>query len=181
MSKRFLILSLLVLTILLIPPFTAAAADKPVSKRVAQKVEYTLPYPGILPDHPLYCLKGVRDYILDKLIVDPVRKIEFYILQADKRLGMGISLVDKGKKVLAEEVISKGEKYMDKAVGGLITSRREGKEVPGYVTDRLEKSMLKHIEALEELIVRSEGEYKKGLMGSLDLVRRLQQELAKVK
>ncbi len=64
---------------------------------VVPKVEYNLPYPGILPDHPLYFLKQLRDKILDFLITDPVKKAEFYILQADKRLSMGIALTDEKK------------------------------------------------------------------------------------
>lgn len=145
------------------------------------KVEYTLPYPGILPDHPLYVLKTLRDRILDVLIVDPVRKAEFYILQADKRLVMGVALVGNGKAQLAEQVISKGEKYMYNAVYGLVALKNSGKSVPSYLVDRLEKSMIKHAEVLGELLAKTTDPYKAGLTGSLELIKKLQGELLKVK
>lgn len=156
-------------------------APKTTATETVKKVEYLLPYPGLLPDHPLYVVKKVRDFILDKLIVDPVRKTEFYILQADKRLNMGIFLEAKGNRVLAEEIISKGEKYMHQAVGNFSALRREGKEIPGHVADRLEKSLAKHIEVLEEMIAKTTGAEKAGLTGSLELVKSLQQEFIKAK
>ena len=42
-------------------------------------VKYELPYPGILPDNPLYFLKQIRDWIMERLITDPLKKIEFYM------------------------------------------------------------------------------------------------------
>lgn len=171
-----------VLVLALVTPVIAQATKTlPTPTTKKEKVEYVLPYPGILPDHPLYALKRLRDLILDKLIVDPVRKIDFYVLQADKRLNMGIALKAKNKPAMAEEAISKGEKYMHKAVGGFTALKRDGKEVPGYISDRLEKSMAKHIEVLEELISPTAGSERAGLEGSLELVKAVQQEFIKIK
>ncbi len=44
--------------------------------------EYALPYPGILPDNVLYNLKVFRDKVFEFLIIDPVKKADFYLLQA---------------------------------------------------------------------------------------------------
>ncbi|MFZ5845598.1 MAG: DUF5667 domain-containing protein [Patescibacteria group bacterium] len=182
MSKIvFKILLLFASVVLVMPVMAQIKKPTPTPTPEKKKIEYVLPYPGILPDHPLYVLKKVRDYILDKLIVDPVRKTEFYVLQADKRLNMGLFLAGRGKLILAEQTISKGEKYLDKAIGGFVALRREGKPVPGHVTDRLEKAMAKHIEVLEEMIGRAEGDYKTGLAGSLELVKRLQENFTKAK
>jgi hypothetical protein len=153
-------------------------ASMPAMMQEAGASEYVLPYPGILPDHPLYFLKRVRDYILDRLIVDPVRHADFHILQADKRLNMGIFLIEKGNAALAEETISKGEKYMDRAVHELLDVKASGKTPPDYLVEKLEKSMSKHIETLNELIQNSEEPQKSGLAGSLDLVTKLQEEAA---
>src|SRR5438105_4293482 len=62
-----------------------------------QMPDYKLPYPGILPDNPLYFIKTARDRLVGFLISDPVRKAEFDVLQADKRIGMGELLVSKKK------------------------------------------------------------------------------------
>ncbi len=148
---------------------------------VEKKDAYLLPYPGILPDHPLYFLKGLRDRILEGLIVDPLRKAEFYVLQADKRLNMGIFLQRQGKITLMEQAISKGEKYMEKAVTGLKSVKSSGMQVPASIVDRLEKSMTKHTEVLEGLMVKADDAQKVGLSQSLELVKKLQREIEKLK
>src|SRR3989344_1560579 len=97
---------------------------------VEQKVDYTLPYPGILPDHPLYFLKRLRDQILERLIVDPVRKIEFYMLQADKSVNTGLFLAAKQSEALANESLKRGQTYLDQAIQAAAALKAEGKEVP---------------------------------------------------
>ncbi len=48
-------------------------------------IEYALPYPGLLPDSPLYILKAIRDRIIEVLISDTMKKANFELLAADKR------------------------------------------------------------------------------------------------
>ena len=175
--KKILFVFVLLFGILMMPTFAWANIVAPAVK----EVEYLLPYPGVLPGHPLYGLKVLRDRILDVLIVDPIRRAEFYILQADKRLNMSIFLVARGKSVLAEQVVSKGEKYMIQAVNGLLAVKTSGKEVPGYMMDRLEKSLAKHVEELETLIAKTNDPAKAGLSGTLEIVKKLQGDVVKLK
>lgn len=72
-------------------------------------VKYNLAYPGILPDHPLYKLKVLRDKISVSLISDPRKKVDFYLLQTDKGILASAMLVDKGKIDLAQETALKAE------------------------------------------------------------------------
>lgn len=72
-------------------------------------IKYDLAYPGILPDHPLYKLKVLRDKISLALISDPVKKIEFYLLQADKGILAAAMLVDKNNISLAGHTSLKAE------------------------------------------------------------------------
>jgi hypothetical protein len=154
----------------------------PVMVFAATPVQYDLPYPGMLPDNPLYVLKQARDWILDKMIVDPMKKTEFYILQGDKRLAMGLIFSESGKSVLSEQIISKGEKYMNNAVQSLLTLKKQGKDVPAYMTDRLTQSLAKHAEALtSEIAKTTDASIKAGLTGSLDLVSTLQTQVQKLK
>jgi hypothetical protein len=148
---------------------------------VVQKVEYTLPYPGMLPDHPLYFLKRVRDTILEKLISDPIRKAEFYILQGDKRLQMGMTLMDTGKGTLGESTISKAEKYMEQAVSGLSVYKKSGGVVPPYITERLTNATLKHHEVITVLMGRATEAEKSGLQGSLALLNEVISSIASLK
>ncbi len=156
-------------------------AGETMDSAMERKPEYLLPFPGILPDHPLYFLKALRDTILDRLIVDPLRKAEFHVLQADKRLGMGKLLVEQGKGALAETTISKGEKYMERAISGLSAFKSTGRPVPASLIDRLTRSMEKHIEVLTELVAKTSGQQQAGLMGSLEFVQKLQGEVEKLK
>src|SRR5690242_14285884 len=48
--------------------------------------DYTMPYPGLLPDSPLYSLKVFRDRVISFFISDPLKRSSFDLLQADKRL-----------------------------------------------------------------------------------------------
>jgi len=149
---------------------------EPVDEIATQSVqiaEYVLPFPGMLPDNPLYFLKRIRDTILEKLISDPVRKAEFYILQSDKRLQMGVMLIEQGKGSLGETTVSKAEKYMEQAVRGLSSYKQNGGVVPGYVIEKLGNAMNKHEEIITGLMGNVGETEKAGLMGSLTLLNEL--------
>ncbi len=176
----------LFLTTLLFPVMvfaaTATSAGEPTGSPTPAPVQYELPYPGMLPDNPLYVLKQIRDWILDKMITDSLKKTEFYILQGDKRLAMGVMLSSSGNSRLSEQIISKGEKYMNNAVTTLLTLKAQGKDVPAYVTDRLTQSLAKHAEVLRSEIAKTtDASIKAGLTGSLDLVSTLQTQVQKLK
>ena len=161
---------------------TATTAGEPRVSPAPEPVHYELPYPGMLPNNSLYVLKQVRDWILDKMIMDPVKKAEFYILQGDKRLAMGIMLSESGNGVLSEQTISKGEKYMNSAVTTLLTLKVQGKDVPAYITDHLTQSLAKHAEVLTAQTQNAtDASIKSGLTGSLNLVTALQADLPKLK
>lgn len=160
--------------------FAAGAATESASQKDTTVVEYELPYPGLLPDNPLYVFKQFRDWLLDHLIVDPAKKAEFSITQADKRLGMGMILNASGKYVLGEQTISKGEKYMNTALTSLQALKAQGKPIPGYIIDHLRLALAKHAELIVGEIARAPAAQKAGLTGSLDLVKSIQGELTKL-
>ncbi|MDO8658560.1 MAG: DUF5667 domain-containing protein [Candidatus Levybacteria bacterium] len=72
-------------------------------------VKYTLSYPGMIPDNPLYKIKVLRDKITIKLMSDPQKKIDFYLLQTDKQIAMVPLLVDKKMVDLAKTTALKAE------------------------------------------------------------------------
>lgn len=79
------------------------------TESASPKVDYTLPYPGILPDHPLYKLKVLRDKLIPLFISAPQKKVEFYLLQTDKGIEATRVLVKKGDIELAKETGLKAE------------------------------------------------------------------------
>ena len=114
-------------------------------------IEYILPYPGILPDHPLYVFKIFRDWLLLVLITSPERKVEFELLTAEKRLNMGLSLVGNHKKELALKTFTDGIHILGEGENQL---RNVNKNQPGVVAnlkERYKKSLLKHIESVTQI------------------------------
>ncbi len=143
--------------------------------------EYQLPYPGMLPDNPLYPLKTFRDKVVSFLITDPLKKAEFNILQADKRLQAGIYLIDKSKKYkLAIETISKGENYLDEAFLKTNDAYKQGMDT-GVIRSRLEKSVSKHDSVISTLTKKSPKEFKAGFENLRSRVEKYKAQVNKLK
>lgn len=122
-----------------------------VTPSPAPTVEYTLPYPGILPDNPLYPVKAARDRIVSFFISDPQRKAEFDLLQSDKRVQAGLFLLheEKPNVPLALSTISKGQNYYEEALVAAGKARKEKDPgLLGDLTSRLVRSARKQQELL---------------------------------
>lgn len=145
-----------------------------------KKSEYVLPYPGMLADNPLYFLKKIRDTILENLIADPNRKIEFYILQSDKELSAGIFLGAKDKPSLVVESFTHAGAYMVQAVKRAENLSSQGKDV-SYVVDRLRNSLGKHEELLDDFLSKATESQKASLTSDQELVKSLQADVAAIK
>jgi len=115
-------------------------------------VNYTLPYPGILADNPLYVLKTLRDNIIGWLINDPLKKANFDLLQSDKRLQIGVYLLreSKTKTPLAVSTISKGENYLTEAVSKVNQAKKQGESATDTI-QTLHTAILKHEEVIKML------------------------------
>ncbi|MDO8659014.1 MAG: DUF5667 domain-containing protein [Candidatus Parcubacteria bacterium] len=124
-------------------------------------VEYSLAWPGILPDNKLYKLKVLRNKIIERMIVDPVKKIEFDLLMADKTIYASKLLVDKGKIALARETVLKGENYYSILVQDYNTALLRGRRMPASLDQKITLAAKKHQEIFEEVKNKLEGEDKK--------------------
>ncbi|MCL5439191.1 MAG: DUF5667 domain-containing protein [Patescibacteria group bacterium] len=139
-------------------------------------IEYQLPYPGLLPDHPLYFIKAVRDKIMDVLISDPFKKAEFNLLSADKRLNAGIFLFKNGKQQLAADTISKGENYFEKAIDNAKEAKKQGKDVNGIIS-RLLLSVKKQQAVIKDLENKASGKVTQSLNLSLQRATDLEKQV----
>lgn len=148
---------------------------------VKKKVDYLLPYPGMLLDSPLYVLKQLRDIILERLIVDPIRKGEFYILQADKFVNMAVYLASQGKMPAVGKAVTLAEKNITVAVNSLVALKGNGLAIPARVTDRLENALAKYIEVLTEVLAKVDASQKDIITNTLMNLKKLQGELPKLK
>ena len=122
--------------------------------------EYILPYPGILPGHPLYILKNFRDSILELLISDPARKIEFYILQSDKEMSASQLLSTDGKNMYLKQTLEHATMYKEKALSQATAIKSQGKEIPSFLIERLTRSMQKQLDIVIELEKKMDSDIK---------------------
>jgi len=159
-----------------LPSPTPDSAD---AKRTVP-VEYSLPYPGMLPDHPLYILKTVRDKIMEFLISDPIRKIEFYILQSDKYVNAGVLLIDQQKETLAKSAFSAANAYKKQAVTLSDTLGKQGGMLPQYISERLGKSLMKQEEVITSIAERIPQSYKEVFVGFISVIHGIQEEFSKI-
>ena len=75
-------------------------------------IAYALPHPGLLPGHPLYRLKMIRDQIRLFFTNQPTRRASLLLHYADKRLAAAGVLATEGKLGLASETAAKAEMYL---------------------------------------------------------------------
>lgn len=177
--RRLLLTALAVFSIIVILPLVSFAQGKNTASPTAQPkvetatpaakptVEYALPYPGILPDHPLYSLKMIRDRIVSWFISDPLKKAEYNLLQADKRLNSGIFLKEKGEMDLAVKSFVEGEEFLEKALDEAEKAQKAGKSTNALIS-KFSLAALKHQEVLQSVLETAPESAKKGLGDSLE-------------
>lgn len=120
-------------------------------------VEYSLPYPGVMPDHPLWFLKATRDKTLLFFTTDPLKRAKMTLLLADARLVMAQSLQDKGKNESAVSTAIKAEGYLKEALVWGKDAGVYGYDVTGFYETIL-KSSLVHREILEKIMLAAPEE-----------------------
>lgn len=122
--------------------------------------EYTLPWPGILPDNRLYKLKVLRNKIIARIIINPVKRVEFDLLMADKTIYTSKLLVDKGEIVLAKDTALKGENYYSILVQDYNRALLHGKKIPESLDSKITLAAIKHQEIFKELENKVKGKDK---------------------
>lgn len=130
-------------------------------------VDYYLAYPGILPDHPLYWLKMIRDRIMLLITKKPLVRFDRLLLYADKRIGAAKILIEGGKAELGVTTATKAEKYLEQAVDQFLTIEDPGLATPEE-KERLGKAIAKHEAVLLELKEKAPDQSKAGLDTSLE-------------
>ena len=150
----FFLLTLFIFTFF--SPFVLAQTSE---EGAASPSAYQLPYPGMLPDHPLYKLKVLRDKIILFFIRDPLKKAAKHLHMADKELLMALKLAEKGNIPLAQHTAFKAEHHMTL----LITEVKKAvyysdKELPQDLAQRAHQAALKHQELLTGMMDQASKE-----------------------
>jgi hypothetical protein len=126
------------------------------------RMEYYLPYPGILPDSPLYKIKALRDRIALWLTFDQTEKARKELQYADKRINAAIFLMQGGKSSLGVSTATKAEKYLEAAVGLALNEVKNKKDVKSLLSE-LDKSANKHLEVLGGMMITTTGDDQKAI------------------
>lgn len=135
------------------------AQENPVSSETAQvvpqKSTYTLPFPGMLPDNPLYFLKELRDGVIGFLISDPLKKAEFDLLKANKKIAEGVFLVNhKQNDELAVSSVEEGNAFFADAITQIQTAKQNGMDTTALLGE-MKSSAQKHEEVLTEMFEKT--------------------------
>lgn len=144
-----------------------------------QRVNYELAYPGILPDNPLYFLKMIRDKIVKVLITDTLKKAEFNLLNAEKRMYAAQFLVDKKKFDLAITTASKSNNYFDEAIFEMKNIQsRTSETLP--LLQKMKTVISKNEEVLSDLIKATNGTTKSAFIEEEKRAKKLENSVDKL-
>lgn len=175
--KNALTIFFLLLVIFSFPIPSSASDDKVGTKEAVTIEKYTLPYPGILPDNPLYKLKVLRDRISVSLINDPVKKAEFYLHQADKQMAMIPLLLDKQQQTIANQTAYKAEHNMTELT---FVYKKSASKPNKEMYDKIEKATKKHQEVLFNAMKKGSEENKKDFQQVINFSKTNWNEIQKI-
>lgn len=148
------------------PSQEASASPTPI----VEEVEYTLPYPGMLPDNPLYNIKALRDRIIEFLISTPFKKAEFYLLSSDKRFNSGYYLIMKDKDDMGVLYISKSNNYMNMAIAEATKAKEPGVKL----LQTMKTSMKKHAQLIKDVAPKVDQKNKTKLKQEAERLTKMQ-------
>lgn len=122
------------------------AKESNIALERESEIQYQLPYPGILPDSPLYFFKIIRDGVVIQLVRNQPERSFYEIFLADKRMAAAESLRAKGKFPLAAVTAMKAEELLRKAansgleqknnsdlISKLVVSQTKHREILAYI------------------------------------------------
>jgi len=138
-----------------LPSFSDTSGPQVLGEQSSQEkivIDYEFTYPGkVLPDHPLWSLKALRDKLWLLVSTSPEKKAELKLLFADKRLLSSRTLFEKEKPEIAYSVLSKGEKYLEEVYPLIVEAQKRGVDMSALLI-RLSLSSLKHREVIDEIL-----------------------------
>jgi len=167
-------------------PIETLALEQPMSEEVvatpsgtdlvSEKEDYSLPYPGLLPDHPLYFLKMARDRIQLWLTRQPLAQAKLLLHYGDKRIAAALALAEKGKIGLAASTASKAEDYLRRALEAAKLAETRGEDTKDMYNQLL-KATEKHGKVLLGVLSRTPDEAKSAIEPVLELNGRILDEI----
>lgn len=150
-TGQLVLLGILSLVLICIGLFGSYETGRKINTQAQQGGGYELPWPGILPDNRLYKLKVLRDKVIYRMILSPVKKVEFDLLMADKTIYASKLLVEKGELALARDTALKGENYYSMLVQDYNRALLENKKISPALDQRITLAHFAHVRIFKEL------------------------------
>lgn len=144
-----------------------ASTESAVEENIEDR-DYDLPYPGILPDHPLYFLKMVRDRVQLFFTSGEFAKANLLLQYADKRIAASLALAEKGKTGLAVSTAVKAEFYMQRAMNEAEKLSKEELQTMDFYKKAFEASD-KHAMVLMGILSRLSEDIQSSLTPALEI------------
>ena len=116
---------------------------------------------------------------MELFISDHLKKANFYLLQADKRVSSSLMLFEKQDKELGQTTLSKAQNYLEKSLEKAIQAKNSGKDV-GDIYARIKNSATKQRQEIEILSKKSK-EIERILMGDLTRVQKFEKRVEEIK
>lgn len=151
MKRIIAVFIVIVVTIVLTPAIHSASEQKSITIE-NKEIPYELPHPGLLPDHPLYFFKTLRDTILIITTRDNYKKAGLYRQLSDKHITSALRLSEKGKDELALTNALKAEELFLEIPPFLQIIKEQGGDDPEDLMSKLYLSNAKHREVIAEMI-----------------------------
>src|SRR5260221_10578177 len=130
--------------------------------------DYQLPYPGMLPDNPLYFIKELRDNLTAFFLSKPLDKADFALLQSDKNVQASYLLVTReaGKSDLAWKTLSSAQDSFAQAITQTENAKKQGYNTQ-EIAKKLDSANQKHLQVLRAIALQTQQQgskaYKKEL------------------
>lgn len=164
MKKKLFLVAIFVILLVISSHSVFAMEEGAVSPIITienKEVQYDLPYPGLLPDNPLYPFKVFRDRVVAFFISDPVKKADDALLQADKRMNASIYLANE-KKVnedLISSTMSKAINYFEQTIVEVKLAKEQGADMKSFV-QRMDTASQKYHTVILQLKTKASDKLK---------------------
>lgn len=138
--------------ITLVTAYAQEIASSSIKEPFPTAIEYQLPYPGLLPDNPLYFLKVFRDNLTAFFLSKPLDKANFDLLQSDKNTEASYLLITQevGKTELALKIFTQGQDFFEDAIKQTTDAKKQGYSST-EMSKKLATANLKHMQILQSL------------------------------
>lgn len=137
----------------------------------AQTNNTELPYPGLLPDSPIYFLKIMRDKVKGFFFFGEDGKAQYALTLAEKRLSEAKALADKGEDELASTTAEQAGIENENAQEHLAKAEAEGKDV-ATIVNRLAANSARQQAVLARVLEKAPEQAKAAIERAMEMSKR---------